>query len=259
MATTDERGLIGRLEPDAEPARLGFEPRRPREGRLVAGGVIGNGRLTAITGALLLVLFAALGVTIVLIGRLLWLHLFVGLFLIGPVVVKLSSTLYRFGRYYTHNPAYRRKGPPPPLLRLLGPVVVLSTIGVFATGVVLLFLGRHGAGENAAFLLHKVTFIVWIVAIGVHVLAHLPELPAALTRSRQVHRDVHALRVALDSPARRLLFPAPDAEGGSESGGALRVAAVRGGAGRALVTVLGLAGGLAIALALVGQFHVWTG
>ena len=46
------------------------------------------------------------------IGQLLWLHLFVGLLLIGPVVLKLASTGYRFARYYTNDAVYRRKGPP---------------------------------------------------------------------------------------------------------------------------------------------------
>lgn len=55
---------------------------------------------------------------------------------------------YRFARYYTHGEAYRRKGPPELWLRLIAPVVVMSTVIVFASGVVLLFDGparAHGA------------------------------------------------------------------------------------------------------------------
>ena len=48
---------------------------RHRRGGQATGGVAGNERLTAMTGAVLLVLFAAEGVTILRIGRLLTLHL----------------------------------------------------------------------------------------------------------------------------------------------------------------------------------------
>ena len=51
-------------------------------------------------------------------------HMFIGLVLIPPVLLKLGSTGYRFVRYYAGAPAYREKGPPRPLLRLLAPVLV---------------------------------------------------------------------------------------------------------------------------------------
>ncbi len=38
-------------------------------------------------------------------------HMFIGLVLIPPVLLKLGSTGYRFARYYTGAPAYRAKGP----------------------------------------------------------------------------------------------------------------------------------------------------
>ena len=51
-----------------------------RRGRpFLGGGIDGNERLTAVAGVLLLVLFAVIGVTIIRIGQLLWLHLFLGL------------------------------------------------------------------------------------------------------------------------------------------------------------------------------------
>jgi hypothetical protein len=85
---------------------------RVSSGRLTGGGTDGNRQLTAITGTILLVLLAVIGVTILRIGQLISVHLFVGLLLIGPVVLKLASTGYRFARYYSHNRAYRREGPP---------------------------------------------------------------------------------------------------------------------------------------------------
>ena len=53
---------------------------RGRRG-LLGGGTEGNERLTVLTGLLLIVLLAGLGITIVRIGQLLWLHLFLGLLL----------------------------------------------------------------------------------------------------------------------------------------------------------------------------------
>jgi len=95
----------------AAPRRL-RQPRVERAGwrrGLLAGGTEGNERLTVLTGLLLIVLLAVLGVTIIRIGQLLWLHLFLGLVLLGPVALKLGSTGYRFARYYTSDPAYREK------------------------------------------------------------------------------------------------------------------------------------------------------
>ncbi len=139
-------------------------------------GPEGNERLTAITGAVLLVLFAAEGVTILFLGQLLTWHFFIGLLLIGPVCLKLGSTGYRFVRYYTGAPAYRRKGPPVPLLRLLGPLVVATSVAVLATGVALALLGRD-AGPVPVLFLHKASFVCWAAVMTVHMLAYLWRLP----------------------------------------------------------------------------------
>jgi len=146
--------------------------------RLTGGGTDGNERLTAAAGVLLLVLLAVLGVTIVRIGQLLWLHLFLGMLLIGPVLLKLTSTGYRFARYYTANPPYRRKGPPATPMRLLAPLVVLSTVVVFGSGVALLFAGP--SSRSTLFPIHKFSFFAWLAFAGVHVLGHLTDLPAPL-------------------------------------------------------------------------------
>ena len=49
------------------------------------GGAEGNERLTAMTGLVLLVLLAVEGFTILRLGRLLTLHFFLGMLLLGPV------------------------------------------------------------------------------------------------------------------------------------------------------------------------------
>jgi hypothetical protein len=142
--------------------------------RLTGGGTIGNERLTAATGTLLIALLAVIGVTIVRLRPLLSVHLFVGLVLIPIVGLKLASTGYRFIRYYTANPVYRKRGAPPILLRLSAPVVVATTVAVLATGVALLFVGPGSSGTLR--LLHKVSFIVWVAFMTLHVLGHLPDI-----------------------------------------------------------------------------------
>jgi hypothetical protein len=146
--------------------------------RLTGGGTSGNERLTAATGVLLLVLLAIVGATILRMGQLLWVHLFVGMMLVGPMLLKLASTGYRFARYYTGEPAYRRKGPPAAPLRLLAPFVVISTVVVMGSGVALLFAGPGSRGT--LFPVHKLSFFAWLAFTGLHVLGHLVDLPAPL-------------------------------------------------------------------------------
>jgi hypothetical protein len=137
-------------------------------------GVAGNARLTGGTAAILLVLLALEGATIPFIGSLRGPHIFIGMLLIAPVALKLASTGYRFSRYYTGNPPYRRKGPPSLPMRVLAPGVVLTTIALFATGVALLLAGP---GNSTLGFLHKASFIAWVALMTVHVLGHLLEVP----------------------------------------------------------------------------------
>jgi hypothetical protein len=151
--------------------------------RLSAGGTDGNEQLTAVTGVVLIAMLAPLGVTILRIGQLLNVHMFLGMLLIGPVALKLASTGYRFVRYYGGVASYRLKGPPPIELRLLAPLVVVSTVAVFASGVALLLVGPSHRGLLSP--LHKGSFIVWLVATATHVLGHLGDLPRALRAARR--------------------------------------------------------------------------
>jgi hypothetical protein len=147
-----------------------------------SGGADGNERLTAVTGALLLGLFAAEGVTILSVHGLMTLHFFLGMLLAGPVALKIGTTCYRFARYYTGAPAYVRKGPPPLLLRLLGPVVIVTSCGVIGTGIALAFAGP---GRGPWLLAHRALFVLWFGAMTVHVIGHLPALARMTTRARR--------------------------------------------------------------------------
>ncbi len=57
---------------------------------------------------------------------------------------------------------------------LVAPVLVCSTIGLFATGVALIALGPRG---GIVLGLHKASFVVWFGAMSVHVLAYALRLP----------------------------------------------------------------------------------
>jgi hypothetical protein len=212
---------------------------------LTAGGTDGNERLTVQTGAVLLAMLAVLGLTIVRIGQLTWLHLFLGLLLIGPIALKLASTGYRFARYYTSDVAYRRKGPPVLTLRLLGPLVVSTTLVVFASGVMLLALGP--SSREPLLLIHKVAFFTWLAATTLHVLGHLPELRRGLLA---------------DGTVRAELLTATGAPGGGvglgQHIGRLRLAPRQpGGPGRALALLAALGAGLILALMLIPDFAPW--
>jgi hypothetical protein len=190
---------------------------------LLRGGTEGNELLTAVTGGVLILLLAVIGVTIISLTRLLWVHLFVGMLLLGPVVLKLSSTGYRFIRYYTANPRYRRKGPPPLPLRLIAPIVVLTTLVVFASGVALLFIGPSSRGTLLQ--IHKVSFFVWVGFMTIHVLAHLPTVARAL--------------------------------GISYTGSPERGPTVAGRGGRGLALLGALGAGVVLAVLVIPQFAPW--
>ncbi|HEX4564191.1 MAG TPA: hypothetical protein VH115_07010 [Solirubrobacteraceae bacterium] len=179
--------------------------------------------LTSATGGVLVALLAIIGLTIVRMRPLLSVHLFVGMLLIGPVALKLGTTGYRFVRYYSANPAYRRKGAPSAPLRALAPIVVASTLVVFASGVALLFAGPPS--RDTLLPIHKVSFIVWVAFTAVHVLAHLPQA------TRSLRDDYGAVA--------RLRGYAP------------------GRSGRVLSLAGALVAGLVIAIVVIPQFGAW--
>ena len=142
-----------------------------RSGESSESGVVANERLTSLTGGLLLVLLALMGVTVLSVRHLLPEHFLLGFLLIPPVALKLASTGYRFGRYYIGDPHFQRAGPPQLLMRLLAPIVVISTVAIFATGIELWLFGlRFGSIWVEA---HKLSFGIWLPATAVHVLGHL--------------------------------------------------------------------------------------
>lgn len=220
MGTSDDL-ILNR--PERERATR-VRTRRPRVSAVTGGGTDGNEQLTTVTGAILIVLLAVIGFTIPLLREFVSVHLFVGMLLIGPVLLKMASTGYRFVRYYTGNAEYGQKGPPEAVLRVIGPIVVLFTVAVFATGVVLLILGP--SHRDPWVELHKVTFIVWLVFMSLHVLLHLPAVARAFGIGR---------------------------EGREQLAGA-----APGAAGRWIAISGALVAGLVVAIVLIPDFAAWT-
>jgi hypothetical protein len=120
---------------------------------------------------------------------------------------------------------------------MLGPVIILLTACVFGSGVM---LGVAGPGRGPWLVLHKGSFILWICAMTIHVLAYLPRLPRLLAAEAR---------------------GAAVAGGGRHRGGryAHRVAEAVGGRGaRLALLTAALLAGLVIALLtvhLAGQWH----
>ena len=233
-----------------DPAELGARRAlRPSSSSPVADATDGNERLTVQAGAVLFVLLAVLGVTIVRIGQLTWLHLFLGLLLIGPLCLKLASTGYRFARYYTGAPAYRRKGPPPAALRVMAPLLVVDTLAIFVSGVALLLAGP--SSRDTLMPIHKVSFIVWLALVSLHVLGHLPELAGGLIAPRARRREVFAA-AGVDPAGRPPAAPKPGI------GDWTLAPRLPGSSGRALALGVSLLGGLVLALVLIPDFAPWV-
>src|ERR1700727_184989 len=117
-------------------------PATRRRRRLVRrwrfGGAEGNEILTSAAAVVLVGLLIAEGITIVHMRGLLSVHMFIGLVLIPPVVLKLASTGYRMVSYYAGARAYRESGPPLLPLFMIAPVRKASTIAGLSSGVLLL-------------------------------------------------------------------------------------------------------------------------
>ena len=144
-----------------------------------------NERLTAVAAVPLFVLLAVEGVTLLFLRPLISVHVLVGLVLVLPVVVKIASTGWRFVRYYRRDDEYVRRGPPRPLLRLLAPLLIVTSVTVLASGIGLVFTNWH---RNLLLLAHKASFVAWAPAFGVHVLAYVWRVPRLVLESSRLQR-----------------------------------------------------------------------
>src|SRR5437763_7595757 len=141
--------------------------------------VVGNERMTALAGAVLFVLILVEIVTSARLRTLLSAHVFVGVLLAGPLAVKLGSTGYRFLRYYTRSPAFVRRGPPRLALRVLAPLLIVTTLVVIGSGIGLVVTGPRSAGPLLP--LHGFSALVWLPLIAIHTFAHIRRVPRLVT------------------------------------------------------------------------------
>lgn len=156
--------VIGSLYAIVQPRDI---PATVQDGPRVAA----NRRLTALNGALLLLLLMAVAITIIFIRSLLLAHFLVGFALIPPLLLKLFTTGQRFVRYYAGDHDFRRAGAPPLFLRfVVAPVLIASTAAVMGTGIELwLFGARFGSWWVSA---HTFSAVAFMGAVFVHMLSH---------------------------------------------------------------------------------------
>jgi len=173
--------------------------------------------MTALAGAVLLVLILVELVSSASLHTLLPIHIFVGMGLSVPLAVKLGSTGYRFLRYYTRVPAYVRRGPPHLALRVLAPLLIATTLVVIGSGIGLVVTGPAQAGPLLP--MHNLSVLVWLSIIAIHVFAYIwrtPRLVAddwrkqsgrSLTPGRWLRLSVNIGALLLGAFAAILLFP----------------------------------------------------
>ncbi|MGH3745340.1 MAG: hypothetical protein ACRDTP_10815, partial [Mycobacteriales bacterium] len=172
-----------------------------------SGGPAGNALLTAWIGLVLLVGSFVEGLTLVSVGRFLSWHIIVGTLLVPPAVLKTATTTWRFGRYYTGHGSYRAAGPPVLVLRMVGPLVVLSTLGLLGSGLALIALGPGGSRKAlfalpgvqvTAITVHQLLFFVWVAAMTVHVVGRaVPSLAMVAGRRPRAAVPGRAVRGAV--------------------------------------------------------------
>jgi hypothetical protein len=155
----------------------------------------GNRQLTAITGALLVPLLGLVFLTGLVMDVYWHVHYVIGFVLIPVVALKLASTGYRAVSYYFGRRSYHAAGPPELALRLLAPLVVMSTVVALATGVAL-WAQHSRSGTLAA--LHTDAAVICAGTIGIHVLAYIPRaLTECLSAVRALWTRLGGIRVAV--------------------------------------------------------------
>ena len=155
------------------------------------GGPAGNGRLTAILGALLVVGMSAQLLTVIDVRGLISWHFGIGVSLVALVVAKVGSTGYKMVRYYTGSPQYQRMGPPPLVLRLMGPLLILTAAVALWSGINLALVGADAGRTTLVTVLgqrvdwvsiHQVATWTWVGVVAVHLLARFVPMVRRLRR-----------------------------------------------------------------------------
>ena len=171
------------------------------------GGPAGNARLTAWVGLLLLLVIVGELVTLLDVTGLIGWHIGIGIAMTALALLKSGSTGWRIMRYYLGNPRYVAAGPPPIVLRTLGPLVIGSTLGVLGSGFALMAIGQRQSetpwfsvlGQRISpVTVHQVLFILFAVFTGLHLLARF--VPALRLAGRGPQHGAAPYRVPGELP-----------------------------------------------------------
>jgi hypothetical protein len=139
-----------------------------------------NERMTALVGSVLLILIVAEIIIAAKMRTLMPVHIFVGVLLTFPLLLKIGNTGSRFLRYYTGSPAFIQKGPPRLEMRLLAPLLLLASLSLVGSGILLALLGPTRQWSVWILRLHALSVICWLPLLALHVGAYIWRVPRLL-------------------------------------------------------------------------------
>jgi|SRR5579884_2495107 hypothetical protein len=131
-----------------------------------------NRRVTALTGLLVLPLAALVLLTGLLFGSLWHVHYFLAFLLLPLVLLKVGSTTYRMVRYYLRSGLYRFIRPPYPLARVTSPLLVVSVVLLFVSGIAM--WATHSRRDPWGWL-HTDAAIAFSCLVALHLGMYVPE------------------------------------------------------------------------------------
>lgn len=218
-----------------DPVLSATSPERGTSGFIARAdaGVVGNSRLTSLLGVVLLALLAIQVVSALFFALLTYnvaffngptydivrpVHFFVGFAIMPLLGLKLVSTGWRFSRYYLHSRAYRRAGPPQWMARLSAPLLIISGISLFASGVEMWSFQNQLNWPWTA--IHNVAAFTFVAVLLLHVVIHIRQA------NREAAEDLSARPVIRDAGAAGVTAAVREPLGGRVTRRAVLVAAV---------------------------------
>lgn len=144
----------------------------PAEGLTASKRVRAVARLLALLGSVLFIGLVIEGVTIVFIGQMVALHVVLGMILLPIMAYKTIVAMYRFSMYYLGASDFKRAGPPEMLLRVIGPLLVVTTVILMFSGIILVYAKPDTSTATFWLILHRDDFVIWFGLLALHVLAY---------------------------------------------------------------------------------------
>ncbi|KJE75730.1 hypothetical protein [Ferrimicrobium acidiphilum] len=145
----------------------------PAEGLSSSRRVRAVARLLALLGSILFIGLAIEGVTIVFIGQLIAVHVVLGMILLPIMAYKIIVASYRFAMYYLGASDFKHAGPPELVLRVIGPLLILTTVILMASGIILVYAKPNTPTAALWLNIHRDDFVAWFALMALHVLAYV--------------------------------------------------------------------------------------